>query len=168
MPSNQLSLTLELKGKDSTQAALSKARAGVQSISEQLSRVRVQFLAFQASMLSMGRIAALANLADQVQQVNARLRLATSSAQEFAAAQALAYRVAAQTGAGYEAVSTLYARLAQALADGLGLPLGRLRELAEAGLLTGVAPQAGGLAYIEDEAKLSAYAPTGWSACAAV
>ncbi|MCL6619498.1 MAG: tape measure protein [Thermomonas hydrothermalis] len=202
MPSNQLSLTLELKGKDSTQAALSKARAGVQSISEQLSRARVQFLAFQASMLSMGRIAALANLADQVQQVNARLRLATSSAQEFAAAQALAYRVAAQTGAGYEAVSTLYARLAQAagglgltqaqvartteatalalkvsgasagesaavitqlsqalgagvlrgdefnsimenggrlaqaLVDGLGLPVGRLRELAEAGLLT--------------------------------
>lgn len=151
--------------------------------------------------LSTG-VSALAQLADQVQQVNARLKLAVSGAREFAEAQRFAYRVAAQTGAGFEAVATLYARLAQAassfglsqeqiartteatalalkvsgasaaeaasvvrqfsqalgsgvlrgdefnsimenggrlakaLADGLGLPVGRLRELAEQGLLT--------------------------------
>lgn len=163
-----LEVALRITAKDSTQGVLGKTRAGLESISRQLEVARNAFVAFQGALQLRAGIAGLAALADQVQQVNARLRLATSSMQEFAAAQALAYRVAAQTGAGYEAVSTLYARLAQALADGLGLPLGRLRELAEAGLLTGVAPQAGGLAYIEDEAKLSAYAPTGWSACAAV
>jgi hypothetical protein len=42
-------------------------------------------------------------LADQVQQVNARLQLAVSGAREFAGAQRFAYRVAAQTGAGFEA-----------------------------------------------------------------
>ncbi len=100
MPSTPLSLTIELKGKDSTQAALSRARSGVQSISEQVSRAKAQFIAFQASMLSIGRLAALANLADQVQQVNARLKLATQSTQQFAQAQALAYRVAQQARRG--------------------------------------------------------------------
>lgn len=202
MPDNVLSLTIALKGKDSTQAALGKARAGVQSISEQLEALKRQAQLALTALVSFGQLRALVRLADEVQGVNARLKLATASAQEFAAAQTLALRVAAQTGAGYEAVAGLYTKLAQAasgiglsqqdvartteatalalkvsgasaaeaasvvrqfgqalgagalrgdefnsimenggrlakaLADGLGLPVGRLRELAEQGLLT--------------------------------
>ena len=70
-------------------------------------------------------------LADQVQQVNARLQLAVSGAREFAGAQRFAYRVAAQTGAGFEAVAALYGRLAQA-ASSFGLSQEQIARTAEA------------------------------------
>lgn len=197
-----LEVALRITAKDSTQAAFSKTRAGLESISRQLEVARNAFLSFQAVMGLKTGLSGLAAMADEVQAVSARLRLASSSAREFAQAQQLAYRVAAQTGAGYQSIATLYARLAQsgrsfglsqqqiansvqstalalkvsgasaaeassvivqfsqalgsgvlrgdefnsimenggrlakALADGLGLPIGRLRELAEQGLLT--------------------------------
>lgn len=197
-----LELKLRITAQDSTGQALSRARAGVESVSRQLAAARNAFLAFQSAMGLSSGIAGLARLADEINSVNARLRQVTQSAQEFAQAQRLAYRVAAETGAGYEAAATLYARLSQtakdygvsqrqiaivteataralkvsgasaseaasvvrqlsqalgsgvlrgdefnsimenggrlakALADGLGLPIGELRGLAEQGLLT--------------------------------
>lgn len=195
-------IEIVISAKDNASPAIGKTRAGLESISRQLQVMRNAWLALQGVTGLSGGVSALANLADQVQQVNARLRLAVQSAREFAQAQALAYDVAARTGAGYEAVATLYVRLAQAassfglsqeqvartteatalalrvsgasaaesaavmrqfsqalgsgvlrgdefnsimenggrlakaLADGLGLPVGRLRQLAEQGLLT--------------------------------
>ncbi|MCM2480207.1 tape measure protein [Serpentinimonas maccroryi] len=195
-------LGILINAKDNTKGALGKTRAGVESISTQLSQARNAMLGFAASVLSLGQIAALAQLTDQVRLVDARLRLVTRSTHEFVQAQRLAYEVARQSGTSFEAVAGLYARLAQAgsafglsqerigtltrataqalqvsgasaaeagsvitqfaqamgagvlrgeefnaimesgprlaqaLADGLGLPIGRLRELAEQGLLT--------------------------------
>lgn len=103
MPDKNLSVAIEIKAKDSASGALSKTRAGLQSISEQLAAARAQFIAFQASMLSLGRIAALAKLADDIALVNARLRLAVDDARAFAEAQQFAHDVAARTGAGFEA-----------------------------------------------------------------
>lgn len=197
-----LEVALRITAKDSTGAALGKTRAGIESISRQLQAARNAFLAFQGALGLQSGLAGLVRLADEVQSVNARLKLATASVREFAQAQQFAYRVAAATGAGYASVATLYgrlaqtasayglsqqqiqqtteatalalkvsgasaaeaasvvrqfsqalgsgvlrgdefnsimengARLAQALADGLGLPVGELRALAEQGLLT--------------------------------
>ena len=187
---------------DKASPVVARTRAGLESISRQLAQLRTAYIAFQGAMGLSGGIRALAEFSDQVRLVDARLKLAAGSARTFAEAQAFSYRVAAQTGAGYEAVATLYGRLAQsaqglglsqqqvaattemtakallvsgasagesasvirqfsqalgsgvlrgdefnsimenggrlakALADGLGLPIGRLRELAEQGLLT--------------------------------
>lgn len=197
-----LDLAIRITAKDSTAGALGKTRAGLQSISRELALVRNAFLGLQGVMGLQAGISGLAKLADAVQSTNARLKLAVGTVREFAQAQQFAYRVAAQTGAGFEAVATLYTRLAttakgfglsqeriaavteatalalkvsgasaaesagavrqfaqalgsgvlrgdefnslmeqaprlmQALADGLGVPIGRLRQLAEQGLLT--------------------------------
>lgn len=197
-----LDLAIRITAKDSTAGALGKTRSGLQSISREIAVARNAFLTLQGAMGLQAGISGLARLADEVQSTNARLRLAVGTVREFAQAQQFAYRVAAQTGAGYEAVATLYTRLAttakgfglsqeriatvteatalalkvsgasaaesagavrqfaqalgsgvlrgdefnsmmeqaprlmQALADGLGLPIGRLRQLAEQGLLT--------------------------------
>lgn len=203
MAGNQnLDLAIRITAQDSTGAALTRTRAGLESISRQLEVARRAFLSFQGALGLQAGVAGLVRLADEVQSVNARLRLATSGAQQFAIAQREAYRIAAQTGAGFASIATLYGRLAQAgrslglsqeqiarttevtalalrvsgasaseassvvrqlaqaigsgvlrgdefnsimengsrlakaLADGLGLPVGKLRELAERGLLT--------------------------------
>lgn len=197
-----IDLAIRITAKDSTAGALGKTRAGLQSISREIALARNAFLTLQGAMGLQGGISSLARLADEVQSINARLRLAVGTVREFAQAQQFAYRVAAQTGAGYEAVATLYTRVAtaakgfglsqqqiealtestalalkvsgataaesagallqfaqalgsgvlrgdefnslmeqaprlmQALADSLGLPIGRLRQLSEQGLLT--------------------------------
>lgn len=195
-------IRLALEGAQQVRAQMQGVTQGADRVADALRRIgHYGAAAFALSGIDRS-IAGLAHLADQVQQVNARLKLAVASVQEFSAAQQLAYRVAQQTGAGYESVATLYARLAQtasgygltqqqiattteatalalkasgasaeqaaavvlqfsqalgsgvlrgdefnsimengsrlakALADGLGLPVGRLRELAEQGLLT--------------------------------
>jgi len=199
---NNLDVAVTISAKDNTGAAFGKVRGGVESISQQLALAKAQFIGFQASLMSLEKVRALAELADQVQAVNARLKQVTQSTGEFVQAQQLSYRIARESGAGYEAVATLYTRLSQtgkdygltqaaigktteatalslklsgasaaesasvirqlaqalgsgvlrgdefnsimenggrlakALADGLGLPIGELRALAEQGLLT--------------------------------
>lgn len=157
---------------------------------------------FAATLATVYAAGQLLKLADDVSLVNARLRLAVGGVKDFADAQAFAYRVSQQTGAGYEAIANLYARLsltakdyglsqqqivnvtestalalrvsgssaaesasvitqlsqalgsgvlrgeefnaimenggrlAKALADGLGLPIGKLRDLSKTGALT--------------------------------
>ncbi|WP_126458095.1 tape measure protein [Sulfuritortus calidifontis] len=197
-----IAIRLALEGNQRVKAALRDVESQSDRLAQALRRIgHYGAAAFAFSGLN-NSLSGLAQLADQVQAVNARLKLSTDGLREFVAAQQLAYRVAAQTGAGYEAVATLYTRLAQgargfgltqeqvartteatalalkvsgasaaeassvirqfsqalgagalrgdefnsimenggrlaqALADGLGLPIGRLRELAEQGLLT--------------------------------
>lgn len=197
-----LEVALKITAQDSTAGALSRTRAGLESISRQLAIARNAWLSLQGAIGLQAGLSGLAEMADRIQSVNARLRLAVATASDFAQAQQAAARIAAQSGASYEAVASLYARLAtagrsfglsqqqiegtvqstalalrvsgataaetasvitqlsqalgsgvlrgeefnaimenggrlaQALADGLGLPVGRLRELAEQGLLT--------------------------------
>ncbi|MCA1987314.1 MAG: tape measure protein, partial [Desulfovibrio sp.] len=193
---------IRITAKDETGPALTKTRAGVESISRQLESMRAYALGAFTGVAALGQAREVLALADAVQSMNARLRLAVGGADAFAAAQARAYAISARTGAGYEATATLMARLstvakgygvtqeqvfrvteatgnalkvsgagaqetasvirqlsqamgsgvlrgdefnaimengtrlAQALADGLNVPIGKLRGLAEQGLLT--------------------------------
>jgi lambda family phage tail tape measure protein len=197
----QLGIKITADSKQAEQA-MARTRDGLDAISRQLTVARNAFLALGGVMGMSAGVAGLARVADEVRSVNARLRQATSSMQEFAAAQRLALDLSAKTGAGYEAIASMYARLsmaaksyglsqqqvasitsatanalkvsgasageaaavitqlsqalgsgvlrgdefnsimenggalAKALADGLGVPIGKLRQLAEQGLLT--------------------------------
>ncbi len=199
---NDKTLSIVISAKDNTSAAFGKTRAGVESISRQLDSMRNGLRATAGSLIAFSQIKSLANLADEVQNLNARIKLVTESSRQFAQVQRELYQSARDTGAGYEAVATLYTRLTQtgtdygltqtrilnltrattsalrvsgastaesaavvrqfsqalgsgvlrgdefnsimengtrlakALADGLGIPIGRLRALAEQGLLT--------------------------------
>ncbi len=199
---NDKNLSITINAKDNTSAAFGKTRAGVESISRQLDAMRSSLRATAGSLIAFSQIKALSALADDIQNMNARLKLVTDSTRQFAQAQREIYQISRDTGAGVEAVATLYTRLAQtsrdyglsqervltitrataaalrvsgastaesaavvrqfsqalgsgvlrgdefnsimenggrlakALADGLGLPIGKLRALAEQGLLT--------------------------------
>ena|GEM_PF-6304662 len=117
MTKKDLELALRITAKDNTGNALGKTRAGVESISDQLAVAKTQLVAFAASLVGLGQLRALVALTDELQSVNARLKQATGNLKSFAAAQTLAYRVAAETGAGYKAVAALYSRLSLTAKD---------------------------------------------------
>lgn len=179
-----------------------KTRAGVQSISEQLSIAKSQLIGFFSVQYGIGLAKDLIQVADAFTGMNARLKLATQSSAEYATAQTAIFGIAQRTATSLESNIILYARiadsmramgksqqdalafteltgqamrisgasaesakagvtqlaqamasgvlrgdefnsimensprLAKALADGLNVPIGKLRELAEAGKLT--------------------------------
>lgn len=164
--------------------------------------MRAQALGAFSVMAIAGRVQGLVQLADEIQGVNARLKLAVNNTRDFLAAQKDLYALSGRTGGGYGPLAALYGRLSinakaynltqaqvmavtdatarslqisgakaqeaasatlqlaqalgagalrgeefnavneaaprlmKALADGLGVPVGKLKQLAEQGLLT--------------------------------
>lgn len=187
---------------DSINTGISSARAGVQSISAQLQRVKSELVGIVSVAGLVGMAKAFVDTADAINSLNARLKLATKSTQEYTAAKSEIVAIAKRTGQSLESVGGLYAkvadsmrqlgasqkdtlrfteataqamrisgasassaeagitqlsqalasgvlrgdefnsimenspRLAQAMADGLGVPRGALRNMAEEGKLT--------------------------------
>jgi tape measure domain-containing protein len=101
----------------SVAAGMSRARAGVQSISTQLADTRRELLAFfsvtQGAQLLGGQVA----LVDQVTLLDARLRLATDSAREFATADAEIFRIANELRAPLAEMTDLYAKLSPSMRE---------------------------------------------------
>jgi tape measure domain-containing protein len=91
-------------------AAQSLGRLGgaAQSIDRTLGTLRGAFAGLAAGL----SVREFFQAADGMAQVNARLRLATTSAQEFAAAQADVYRIAQANNTALADTATLYSRLA--------------------------------------------------------
>jgi len=87
-----------------------------------------------AGVLSAAAVArvtrAYLDAADASANMTARLRLATQSQEEFAAAQAATFRIAQSTGTELEGVVNLYGRLAQSSAQ-LGLSQAQVAQLTE-------------------------------------
>ncbi|MFH1493729.1 MAG: tape measure protein [Pseudomonadota bacterium] len=187
---------------DSLNTGISSARVGVQSISAQLQRVKNELIGIISVAGLAGMAKSFVDTADAVNSLNARLKLATKSTQEYTAAKSEVTTIALRTGQSLESIGTLYAkvadsmrqlgisqkdtlqfteataqamrlsgasassaeagitqlsqalasgvlrgdefnsimenspRLAQAMADGLGVPRGALRSMAEEGKLT--------------------------------
>lgn len=97
------------------QRSFSATRAGVQSISEQLARARTELLAFLSVRVAGAQLGALIKTADEVKLLDARLRLATKSHQEYAAAQAGLFEIAQRTRTGLAENITLYGRTADSI-----------------------------------------------------
>ncbi len=98
MANKNTSLSIVINAKDNTSAALGRTRAGLESISGQLDAMRSRLQSTAAGLIAFGQIKALADMADQVQSVNARLKLASATMQEFAAAQRESYAIARESG----------------------------------------------------------------------
>lgn len=96
------------KGMESARASSQAFGAGLQSI--------------KASLIGLASVAGLAGLAksfvetaDAINSLNARLKLATKSTQEYTAAKQGVVDIAKRTGQSLESVGTLYAKVADAL-----------------------------------------------------
>jgi len=183
-------------------SAFSKAKQGVESISTHLERTKAELIAFFGAQKIGEWAADVGRVADAWNGMNARLKLATRSQEEFSAAQDAVFAISQKTQSDLGSIGNLYGKLAtavrglggsqaetaqltetiaqsfrisgataqetsgaiiqlsqalasgalrgdefnsvieqaprlqQALAEGLGVPIGKLRELAEAGRLT--------------------------------
>lgn len=101
-----------ITGENRAGPALSAARAGVQSISEQLAAMRRQVIAlFSVSAAAQG-LRELARTADGYALIGARLKLAVESAKEYAVAQREIFNISQRTSASLEATAFLYSRVA--------------------------------------------------------
>ena len=95
----------------------SAARRGVQSISEQLADTRRELIAFFSIRFAASQAGALIQLADEAKTLEARLRLASTSAQEYAQAQADVNAIADRTHAPLTATADLYGKMAVAMRE---------------------------------------------------
>lgn len=126
-------------------AGFSAARAGVASISTQLQRLQSLAGAWAAFSGVRAVVSDMLRTADAASAVNARLKIATGSAQAYAAAQAEVRDIAVDARASLESVATLYTRLSQS-AESLGYSQQKVsditRSVAMAVTLTGGSAEA--------------------------
>lgn len=108
-------VSIVISAKDSASPALGKVRAGVKSISEQLDSMRAQVTRVTAAWIGLGQLRELAALSDQWAMTNARIKLATQSSQEYAAAQAAVFDISQRTQADVRSTAELYTKLQTAL-----------------------------------------------------
>lgn len=115
MTTTQIGIRLSATGAAQVRGELDQATQGLgrlgnaaQSIERTLGGLRSTFAGIAAGL----SVREFFQAADGMAQVNARLRLATTSAQEFAAAQADVYRIAQANNTALEDTATLYSRLA--------------------------------------------------------
>ncbi len=97
------------------QAAMgfSRARAGVQSISQQLAAAKAQMLAFIGGAQALSVLRGMGRMSDEIANINGSLRLATRSNREFAVAQAEVFAISQRTSTALSSTAILYTRLAQ-------------------------------------------------------
>lgn len=96
---------------------MSAAKRGVQSISEQLQTTRRELVAFFSIQYAAGKASQIIGLADEARMLDARLKLATTSAQEYAQAQQDVNAIADRTRAPLSATTDLYGKMAVAMRE---------------------------------------------------
>lgn len=97
------------------QEAFGSTRRGLQSISQQLALARQQFLAFIGLQAGLQGARQLLEIADAYASMNARLRIATRSQEEFNQAQGLTLQLAQKYQAPLASTSTLFTRVLSAV-----------------------------------------------------
>ncbi|MFT4243561.1 MAG: tape measure protein [Acidovorax sp.] len=122
---------------------------GVSSISTQLARVQRLFVAFQGLQAFQGVATDLAATADQVNNLQGRLKLVTGEGESFANAWQGVTEVALRTHSALEETGTLFAKLVQAgkdagqsTADASASALGLTETINQAIQLSGASAQA--------------------------
>ena len=99
---------------ETANAGLGKTRAGITSISEQLSVAKTQIAAFISAQLGLGAVKEVAQTADAYQNLQARVKLATGEGAAFGVAFDSIVGIAQRTSSSLEQTGTLFARLTEA------------------------------------------------------
>lgn len=89
----------------------SKTRAGVESISKQLSLARAQLIGFFAADKAVDMVRGLVSMADGWRSMSAQLRVNTNDVTNVAAMQQEVYKIAQATGAQLEATGRTYGKI---------------------------------------------------------
>lgn len=112
---------------DAASGNFGKTRAGLESISTQLSRIQQAAAAFGGIAIGASGLGDLQRLSDEYTSVNSRLKLASTSSDDFKAAQQGIFEVAQRNGQALAATGTFYGRIADSVrrmgkssADALG------------------------------------------------
>ncbi|MCW8156716.1 hypothetical protein D7243_11005 [Stutzerimonas stutzeri] len=108
---------LVIDGKNNTKKAFDEVNKQIQGMNARLEAAGGALKGLLSASFVMGAAKQYANLADQSSQIAARLRLATSSQEEFNKALSEVRRIANENGASVTAVTELYARLSPALRE---------------------------------------------------
>ncbi len=99
---------------ETANAGLGKTRAGITSISEQLSAAKNNIAAFISAQLGLGAVKSVAQTADEYQNLQARVKLATGEGKAFTVAFEQVTDIAKRTSSNLEQTGTLFARLTEA------------------------------------------------------
>lgn len=108
---------LVIDGKNNTKRAFDEVNGQLNTMNKQLATAgKAIIAAFSVSALT-GAIRGIANAADSYNLMNARLKLATSSQEEFNTAQAELRKIAIATQTPLESLATLYQRISRPLKE---------------------------------------------------
>lgn len=108
---------LVIEGKNNSRAAFDQVNKQLDGMNKKLATAGKALVgAFSVSALT-GAIRGIANAADGYSLMNARLKLATSSQEEFNTAQAELRRIATATQTPLESLATLYGRISRPLKE---------------------------------------------------
>lgn len=108
---------LVIDGKNNTKRAFDEVNGQLNSMNKQLATAgKAIVAAFSVSALT-GAIRGIANAADSYNLMNARLKLATSSQEEFNTAQTELRKIAIATQTPLESLATLYQRISRPLKE---------------------------------------------------
>ncbi len=94
-------------------AGLGKTRAGLVSISEQLSLAKTQFGAFIAAQLGLSTVKQVGQIADDYKNLEARIRLATGAGANFTTGFEGVVEIAKRTNSNLENTGNLFAKLTE-------------------------------------------------------
>lgn len=108
---------LVIDGKNNSKKAFDEVNSQLNSMNKQLATAGKALIGvFSVSALT-GAVRGIANAADSYNLMNARLKLATSSQEEFNTAQTELRRIATATQAPLESLATLYQRISRPLKE---------------------------------------------------
>ncbi len=108
---------LVIDGKNNSKKAFDEVNSQLNSMNKQLATAGKALIGvFSVSALT-GAVRGIANAADSYSLMNARLKLATSSQEEFNTAQSELRRIATATQAPLESLATLYQRISRPLKE---------------------------------------------------
>ena len=113
----QVKTQLVIDGKNNSKKAFDEVNSQLNSMNKQLATAGKALIGvFSVSALT-GAVRGIANAADSYNLMNARLKLATESQEEFNTAQTELRRIAASTQAPLESLATLYQRISRPLKE---------------------------------------------------
>jgi tape measure domain-containing protein len=115
---NNLDLKIRINGEDNTGTAFGKTRAGITSISEQLSAMQTrmqQLVALKIGDIIGGQLGKIIQTADGFKTLQARLKLVSDSTAEYNIAQQAVFDIAQRTRASLEGTANIYGKLETAI-----------------------------------------------------